>query len=69
MFLSHFILHKSYDWFKDLNLRWYAVPAVSSMLFDCGGIQFTGCAFSGWYVRKALLAGYVNNHVQYLHIT
>lgn len=44
----HFILFHRYEWFRDLNLRWYAVPAVSSMLFDCGGLQFTGCAFSGW---------------------
>lgn len=24
--------------------------AVSSMLFDCGGLLFPGCAFSGWYM-------------------
>jgi nitric oxide synthase oxygenase domain/subunit len=24
--------------------------AVSSMLFDCGGLVFPGCAFSGWYM-------------------
>lgn len=37
-----------------MNLRWYAVPAVSNMLFDCGGIQFTATAFSGWYMSTEI---------------
>lgn len=40
----------SYDWFKDLGLKWYALPAVSSMRFDCGGLEFTANAFNGWYM-------------------
>lgn len=40
----------SYDWFKDLGLRWYALPAVSGMRLDCGGLEFTGTAFNGWYM-------------------
>lgn len=37
-----------------MNLRWYAVPGVSNMLFDCGGIQFTATAFSGWYMSTEI---------------
>lgn len=44
----------SYDWFAELNLRWYALPAVSNMLFDCGGIQFTATSFSGWYMSTEI---------------
>ena len=30
-------------------LEWYALPAVSGMLLEIGGIQFPTCPFSGWY--------------------
>lgn len=39
-----------YDWFKDLGLRWYALPAVSCLLLDCGGLEFPGVPFNGWYM-------------------
>ncbi|RVE54796.1 hypothetical protein evm_000563 [Chilo suppressalis] len=42
--------HPKYEWFKDLGLRWYALPAVSNMSLDCGGLQFTATAFNGWYM-------------------
>ncbi|XP_068629957.1 nitric oxide synthase-like [Battus philenor] len=42
--------HPRYDWFKDLGLRWYALPAVSNMRLDCGGLEFTATAFNGWYM-------------------
>jgi nitric oxide synthase oxygenase domain/subunit len=32
-----------------LALEWYALPAVSGMLLEVGGIQFPTCPFSGWY--------------------
>uniref|UniRef100_A0A674BPP1 Nitric oxide synthase n=1 Tax=Salmo trutta TaxID=8032 RepID=A0A674BPP1_SALTR len=44
------ITHPKYDWFKDLNLKWYSLPAVSSMLLEVGGLEFTACPFSGWYM-------------------
>ncbi|XP_046719546.1 nitric oxide synthase, inducible-like [Silurus meridionalis] len=44
------IEHPRYEWFKDLNLRWYAVPAVSNMLLEIGGLEFTACPFNGWYM-------------------
>lgn len=42
--------HPRYKWFKDLNLQWYALPAVSDMLFEVGGLQFTAAPFNGWYM-------------------
>nr|XP_026494938.1 nitric oxide synthase isoform X1 [Vanessa tameamea] len=42
--------HPKYEWFKDLGLQWYALPAVSNMRLDCGGLEFTGTAFNGWYM-------------------
>jgi nitric-oxide synthase, brain len=26
------------------------VPAVSGMMFDCGGLEFTATPFNGWYM-------------------
>ncbi|XP_046802947.1 nitric oxide synthase [Lucilia cuprina] len=46
--------HPKYEWFGEMNLRWYALPAVSSMLFDVGGIQFTATTFSGWYMSTEI---------------
>ncbi|KAL6471479.1 hypothetical protein MHYP_G00201290 [Metynnis hypsauchen] len=42
--------HPQYEWFKDLNLRWYAVPAVANMLLEIGCLEFTACPFNGWYM-------------------
>ncbi|KAM9468386.1 nitric oxide synthase, inducible-like [Clarias gariepinus] len=44
------IEHPKYEWFKGLNLRWYAVPVVSNMLLEIGGLEFTACPFNGWYM-------------------
>ncbi|XP_071038207.1 nitric oxide synthase-like protein isoform X4 [Parasteatoda tepidariorum] len=44
------ISHPKYPWFKDLNIQWYALPAVSSMLFDVGGLEFPAAPFNGWYM-------------------
>uniref|UniRef100_A0A8D3AKA8 Nitric oxide synthase 1 n=1 Tax=Scophthalmus maximus TaxID=52904 RepID=A0A8D3AKA8_SCOMX len=44
------ITHPKYEWFKELDLKWYGLPAVSNMLLEIGGVEFTGCPFSGWYM-------------------
>ncbi|KAG9509604.1 Nitric oxide synthase, brain, partial [Fragariocoptes setiger] len=36
--------------FAALKLEWYALPAVSAMLLDIGGLQFPACPFNGWYM-------------------
>ncbi|RXG71015.1 Nitric oxide synthase, salivary gland [Armadillidium vulgare] len=42
--------HPEYDWFEGMGLRWYAFPAVSALLFECGGLQFPAAPFNGWYM-------------------
>ncbi|CAM5106517.1 unnamed protein product [Natator depressus] len=44
------IRHPKFAWFKDLGLKWYGLPAVSNMLLEIGGLEFTACPFSGWYM-------------------
>ncbi|XP_067622883.1 nitric oxide synthase-like [Eurosta solidaginis] len=48
------LTHPNFEWFAELHLRWYALPAVSSLMFDVGGIQFTATAFSGWYMSTEI---------------
>ncbi|XP_069789236.1 nitric oxide synthase 1 isoform X2 [Narcine bancroftii] len=42
--------HPKFQWFEDLKLKWYSLPAVSNMLLDIGGLEFTACPFNGWYM-------------------
>ncbi|KAF7989224.1 hypothetical protein HCN44_007821 [Aphidius gifuensis] len=39
---------------KSLEKTNFAVPAVSSMLFDYGGIEFTAAQFNGWYMSTEI---------------
>lgn len=48
------LIHPTYEWFEKLGLKWYAVPAVSGMVFDCGGLEFTAAPFNGWYMSTEI---------------
>jgi nitric-oxide synthase len=42
--------HPDLDWFRDLRLRWYAVPVISDMYLEAGGIRYPAAPFNGWYM-------------------
>ncbi|XP_015762400.1 PREDICTED: nitric oxide synthase, brain-like [Acropora digitifera] len=42
--------HPKYPWFEEFGLRWYALPAVSCLMLDVGGVEFPACPFNGWYM-------------------
>ena len=42
--------HPKYPQFKELGLKWFALPAVSSMAFDCAGVQYKCAPSSGIYM-------------------
>ncbi|WP_419996587.1 nitric oxide synthase oxygenase [Streptomyces boninensis] len=44
------ITHPDGDWLADLGLRWHAVPAISSMCLEIGGICYPAAPFNGWYM-------------------
>ena len=44
------ILHPEFPWFADLGLQWYALPVISEMMLEIGGLQFTAAPFNGWYM-------------------
>ena len=42
--------HPEFGWFADLGLRWYAVPVISDMYLDIGGVCYPAAPFNGWYM-------------------
>ena len=44
------LTHPRQPGFADLHLRWYAVPAVSDMTLEIGGISYPAAPFNGWYM-------------------
>ena len=44
------IEHPEYSWFAELGLKWHAIPLISNMMFDVGGIKYTSAPFNGWYM-------------------
>lgn len=43
------IKHSEYD-FESLQAKWYAVPIISEMRLEIGGISYTAAPFNGWYM-------------------
>jgi nitric-oxide synthase len=50
------IRHPGHPWLEELQLRWYAVPAVSEMALDVGGNLFRMAPFNGWYLDTEIAA-------------
>src|SRR5579871_6223488 len=44
------LTHPVLPWFAELGLRWHAVPAVSDMCLEIGGICYRAAPFNGWYL-------------------
>jgi len=43
------IEHPTNEGITNMGLQWFGLPGVSSMMFECGGLQFPGAPFAGWY--------------------
>jgi nitric-oxide synthase len=42
--------HPRYPWFSELGLRWHAVPAISNLCLEIGGVCYPAAPFNGWYM-------------------
>lgn len=42
--------HPDHDWFAEMRLRWHAVPAISNMPLEIGGVTYPAAPFNGWYL-------------------
>ncbi len=48
--LEIIIGHPEFGWFANLGLRWHAVPVISDMYLDVGGVCYPAAPFNGWYM-------------------
>jgi nitric-oxide synthase, bacterial len=44
------LTHPEYPWFAELGLKWHALPAVSNLRLEIGGISYSAAPFNGWYM-------------------
>lgn len=44
------IIHPEYDLFAGRDIKWYAVPMISDMRLEIGGISYPCAPFNGWYM-------------------
>jgi len=44
------IRHPTYSWFQTLGLKWHALPVISNMRLEIGGISYAAAPFNGWYM-------------------
>ncbi|MEY8604393.1 nitric oxide synthase oxygenase [Staphylococcus nepalensis] len=44
------ITHEQFPKLKELGLKWYAVPIISSMDLKIGGVTYPTAPFNGWYM-------------------
>ncbi|MEW9527735.1 nitric oxide synthase oxygenase [Microbispora sp. NPDC049125] len=46
--------HPRHAWFADLGLKWHAVPAISNMSLEIGGVTYPCAPFNGWYMGSEI---------------
>ncbi|GAA2712161.1 MULTISPECIES: nitric oxide synthase oxygenase [Streptomyces] len=44
------LAHPDLAWFAGLHLRWHALPVISDMTLDIGGVRYPAAPFNGWYM-------------------
>ncbi|MEK0316382.1 nitric oxide synthase oxygenase [Cohnella sp. 56] len=42
--------HPDNDIFGSFPAKWYAVPVISDMVLEIGGVRYTAAPFNGWYM-------------------
>lgn len=48
------VSHPTFPWFMELGIRWYAVPVISDMILEVGGIRYPCAPFNGWYMLSEI---------------
>jgi nitric-oxide synthase, bacterial len=57
--------HPELAWFGELGLRWYAVPVISDMYLEAGGIRYPAAPFNGWYMCTEIGSRDLGDAVRY----
>ncbi|WP_416829121.1 nitric oxide synthase oxygenase [Ectobacillus polymachus] len=59
------IVHPELQSFAELQLCWYAVPIISEMKLEIGGITYTAAPFNGWYMETEIGARNLADETRY----
>lgn len=59
------IRHSAYPKINELGLQWYAVPIISDMQLEIGGIIYTAAPFNGWYMGTEIGARNLADETRY----
>ena len=57
--------HPGYPAFSAMKLRWHAVPYVSDLRLDAGGINYPFAPFNGWFMNTEIAARNLTDHNRY----
>ena len=59
------VRHPRLPWFEELQLRWYALPAISDMIFATGSEVYSCAPFNGWYMGTEIGARNLGDRQRY----
>lgn len=57
--------HPQYPWFAELGLKWHALPVISNMRLEIGGVSYTAAPFNGWYMGTEIGARNLGDSTRY----
>ncbi|KAG2378674.1 hypothetical protein C9374_007822 [Naegleria lovaniensis] len=52
--------HPKFEKTSDMKLKWHALPAITNMRFEMGGIFYTAAAFNGWYMTTEITRNFLD---------
>jgi nitric-oxide synthase len=59
------LTHPDHAWFAELGLRWHALPVISNMRLDIGGVSYPAAPFNGWYMATEIGARNLSDGERY----
>ncbi len=59
------LTHPDHPWFAELGLRWHALPVISNMRLDIGGVSYPAAPFNGWYMATEIGARNLSDSERY----
>jgi nitric-oxide synthase len=65
LLLEVVLSHPDHPWFEGLGLRWHAVPFISDMVLEIGGILYPAAPFNGWYMSTEVGARNLGDAARY----
>ncbi|HLR80090.1 MAG TPA: nitric oxide synthase oxygenase [Bacillota bacterium] len=57
--------HPNRSIFGDIKVKWYAVPIISDMRLEIGGINYVAAPFNGWYMGTEIGARNLADSTRY----